>query len=938
MSQPDDARLTGVSATVPVAAPTKGESISERLQLLEVGAKPHAANAESAPPPRALAVGDIMGHYRVLGNLGSGGMGYIHRALDLQLEREVAIKVALESVASDADPMLREARALAALNHPNVVTVYEVGVHEGCAYIVMELLRGETLRARLDRARPTFVEALALACDVLRGLSTAHEARIVHLDVKPENVFLTKDGSVKLLDFGIARHKRTGVHERNEIVGTIAYMAPEQLLGDPLDFRADIFAFGILLHELATGQHPFSRANVAATMYALVNGEFFKDGAVADPEVEAIVRACMELEPSSRPPSAAHVLEDLERVLRARRQVVTPSGVAYVETEHGNVAFQSLGVARGVDLLVVPGLLSRFDAWSHEPEGAAFLRALTEVGRVILFDHAGCGASDRVADRSLPSPDDEVEHIDAVLDKVSASRVVLFALDTGAPLAALYAATRPERVAGLVLYAGAPRYTDAAAQALLSTRADGWGTEKNVALGAPSFAEEARSIQWISSWERVTASPKTVRAWVTMIGGIDVTAALPFITCPTLVLYREGDRCCAASQSVAFAEGISGAERVALPGADHLACAGPADVAPHVVRFSHACAAAARSDEARSLATWIVTDAPADIVPARLRPARALESGVRRIVRVDRPGAAERALRALFDSAGAEGKAVIACSARGTSPEEVLAEAEPLFAKARPGEVVATTVARTIIDGTVGPTLEAPQKPDPDIASTSRRAGAGAAAVEEVAPVLEKPPKSEAEPVSAARESQPEPKEPEKQSRLAILLVGAGLVAAAAISSFALDENKRDVKPPEAPPPAASMAVPTKNTYTLWLESRPVGATVKEGDKELGKTPIAITLDGHATEPRVFTLSLEGYVDDTFRQEPAMEDVRFVAALTKAEAAPAPSLSATSEPAASAGKRPKVESHRSTPAVQTAVPAASDPPRSSSTLDLRLNR
>lgn len=307
------ARVPSDAETVPVSV-RRGESIAERLQKFDPGARSEAAPVENVP----LGPGDILGHYRILGRLGSGGMGDIHRALDLQLEREVALKVALEPVASDHDAMLREARALAALNHPNVVTVHEVGVHEGCAYIVMELLRGETLRSRMDRERPSLVEACSWACDVLRGLSAAHSAYIVHLDIKPENVFLTKDGPLKLIDFGVARRKRTGAEEPDGIAGTIAYMAPEQLLGDPIDFRADIFSFGVLLHELVTGRHPFLGPNVGATMHALLQGDFFQDGAAFDPEVEAIVRACMELEPSARPPSCAHVLEDLQRVLRAR--------------------------------------------------------------------------------------------------------------------------------------------------------------------------------------------------------------------------------------------------------------------------------------------------------------------------------------------------------------------------------------------------------------------------------------------------------------------------------------------------------------------------------------------------------------------------------------------------------------------------------------------
>ncbi|UQA54926.1 serine/threonine-protein kinase [Polyangium aurulentum] len=390
MSRDHGVRSLGESATLLAVTPPRGGTITERLQKLEPGVRPDADAVENALL-LPLVPDDVIGHYRILGRLGIGGMGYIHRALDLQLEREVAIKVALESIASDHDAMLREARALAALNHPNVVTVHEVGIHEGCAYIVMELLRGEPLRARLDRERPSLVEALSWACDVLRGLSAAHSARIVHLDIKPENVFITKDGYLKLIDFGIARHKRTGAHEPGQIVGTVAYMAPEQLLGDPLDFRADIFAFGILLHELVTGRHPFMRANMGATMHALLAGDFFQDGAAADPDVEAIVRACMALEPSERPPSAAHVLQDLERVLRARAHVVTPAEPRSVPPRSGVDALAPTGPAPVDD---APPAIRDSPSRAPEPDppmraDALPPKAAKEKGKRVLLAIAG---------------------------------------------------------------------------------------------------------------------------------------------------------------------------------------------------------------------------------------------------------------------------------------------------------------------------------------------------------------------------------------------------------------------------------------------------------------------------------------------------------------------------------------------------------------------
>ncbi|NUQ75980.1 MAG: alpha/beta fold hydrolase [Polyangiaceae bacterium] len=859
-------------------------------------------------------------------------MGYIHKALDVRLEREVAIKVALEPIPSDPTAMLREARALAALNNANVVTVYEVGVHEGCAYIVMELLRGETLRARIERAPPSLMEALSWACDVLRGLSAAHDARIMHLDLKPENVFITRDGSLKLIDFGVGGQRRTGMHEQDKIAGTIAYMAPEQLLGDVLDFRADLFAFGILLHELVTGRHPFQKPKLAATMFALVHGEFFIDGEIADPEVKAVIQACMALEPAARPASAAAVLEELERLLRERAQVPAPSQTAYAETEHGHVAFQCIGAPRGTDLLLVPGLLSRFDAWSQGPEGAAFLRALSDAGRVALFDRSGFGSSDRMSDTSLPCLDEEIDHIDAVLDAASAARVVLLALGTGAPLAALYAAVRPERVAGLIIYAGAPCYTDAETQVELAARAEDWGTERNGLRSAPSFAKDTRALQWLSSWERATASRKTARAWVSMIGRADAGAALPFITQPTLILRRKDDRLCPPSQTLAFAAGIAGSEHVVLPGEDHLPCAGAADVAPHVVRFARACAAAPRLDDAGSLATWLLTDVRPDQVPACLHPRFVLERGSLRVMRVDRPGAAMRTMREALAAAPSEGKAVIACSARGASPEEVLAEVEPLFVKAPPGAVVATSIARFIIDGTTGLFTDAePRRSVPDVAATPTPLDGPRAPGPEVAGVANE--SSSIEAVSGPRASAGAlmPRAAEKKTARVVSLFAVGFVAVTAFGYLAL--SGKDLSAPQAAPPITTAAPPAKSELILTLDSIPGGATVKEGGKDVGTTPMAITLNGNATEARVFTLSLAGYRDYTFRQEPATADVAFTANLTKLE--PPPVTSAT---AASVVKRHSGRSPSGATTAAVAASAAPEPPRPGDALDIKLKR
>ncbi len=265
-------------------------------------------SVDDPPTQGPMAPGTVLGHYRILRHLGSGGMGHIHSAEDLHLQREVALKVAARSDARTLD----EARLLAALNHPNVVAVYELGVHEGNAYIVMELLRGQTLREILHDRRPTPAEVRAWARDALAGLDAAHAAGVLHLDLKPDNLFLTHGGVVKLLDFGVARRWRPGDDPtEGTMAGTVRYMAPEMILGRPVDARADLFSFGVILHELATGMHPFRGRERVEALQAGRLVEAPPGVAFDDPEVAGLVRSCLAHRPDDRPPSAADALARL---------------------------------------------------------------------------------------------------------------------------------------------------------------------------------------------------------------------------------------------------------------------------------------------------------------------------------------------------------------------------------------------------------------------------------------------------------------------------------------------------------------------------------------------------------------------------------------------------------------------------------------------------
>src|SRR5512139_860968 len=232
----------------------------------------------------SLVAGTRLGPYEVLDLLGVGGMGEVYRARDPRLGRDVAIKVLPAEVGADPERLSRferEARAVAALSHPNILTVFDVGTHEGVPYVVTELLQGETLREMISRRTPTQRQVLSIAVQVAQGLDAAHGKGIVHRDLKPENVFVTTDGRVKLLDFGLAKQVQrlasdsvepteSSPTEAGQMVGTIGYMSPEQVRGLPVDARTDVFSFGVVLYELLAGKHPFRRETTIATLTAIL--------------------------------------------------------------------------------------------------------------------------------------------------------------------------------------------------------------------------------------------------------------------------------------------------------------------------------------------------------------------------------------------------------------------------------------------------------------------------------------------------------------------------------------------------------------------------------------------------------------------------------------------------------------------------------------------
>jgi eukaryotic-like serine/threonine-protein kinase len=296
----------------------------------------------------SLDPGKRLGPYEIIAAIGAGGMGEVYRARDSRIGRDVAIKILPAEYSENQDRLARfehEARAAGMLNHPNILAVYDVGSENGCSYLVTELLEGETLRHKLEQGALPTRKALEYATQLAVGLAAAHQKGIVHRDLKPENIFLTRDGRLKILDFGLAKliqpellpannisNMATGVPQSQPgmILGTIGYMSPEQVRGQNADSRSDLFTFGEILYEMLAGKRAFQGQTSADTMSAILH----KDVAALpqQPELtapERILRRCLEKDPAQRFQSAQDLAFALEALSGSSGSQTSLQGTAF---------------------------------------------------------------------------------------------------------------------------------------------------------------------------------------------------------------------------------------------------------------------------------------------------------------------------------------------------------------------------------------------------------------------------------------------------------------------------------------------------------------------------------------------------------------------------------------------------------------------------------
>jgi pimeloyl-ACP methyl ester carboxylesterase len=567
-----------------------------------------------------LVPGGFFRHYDILERIGEGGMGVVYRARDTRLGRDVALKFLHVQHSEHSERLRREARALAALNHPNILTIHDMDEVEGQPYLVLEWLGGGTLRERQTPGRSSESDFLDIALPIADALAAAHEQGIIHRDVKPANVLVTEDGRIKLADFGLAKLRDVDpdVTRTAGAVGTVAYMSPEQADGQELGPASDIFSFGVLSYEQLAGERPFVGPGPAAVLSAIVRGSHvpLKDRrSDLSAQVIGVVERCLATDPRARFQSG----RDLAAALRLSRASSSSSVTRYPEsagrgagsrsheqeirfcrTADGiSLAYATIG--SGPVLVRVLGHFTHLEAEWQWPDLRLFWERLADEYTVVRYDGRGMGLSDRYTGEF--TEETRQLDLDAVLNAAGADSAALLAISEGGWTSVRYALDHPDRIARLILYGaycrGAqarPGYDREEDEALITLMRKGWGRD------TPAFRQVFTSrffrpdadpalLAHFNELQRVSAEADTAaRYWQSVHSRGDGRSMFERLTIPTLVVHSRDDLAVSADEGRLLASIIPGAQLVLLPSGTHYFPTDTASVAAAagaISRFLH---------------------------------------------------------------------------------------------------------------------------------------------------------------------------------------------------------------------------------------------------------------------------------------------------------------------------------------------------------------